>query len=440
MKTSRGFTRALGAPLLALSVFAVAPRAPLFAADDVTGDWEIRMERNGRESFGSLSIAKKPDGALTGKWGATELSDVKFDGSKLTFVRTVKFGDQEFKTTYEGTLKDGSIAGTLSSERGSFPANAARKKPRSPVAGRWSFQYKIADRDITATLALSETAGGALEAKWTSNAGEHVVSDVKFQGGKLTFSRKSKVEGNEFETTYDGKLDGNKLVGTFKADFGDFPADGERVGASLIGQWELTTTTDRGTRTNTLTVFNDLTGRYEFFGSEIPFKDLKLEGNDVAFTVETAFGDQPTQMEFKGKIDGKTLKGQVTSPRGTREVTGKKLESAAPAPSPAAAVAGTWEITRQGQNGPRKVKLTIKEDLTGTYTYGDNNTTVGVTDLRLMDGELSFKVTVKYGENDVPMEFKGKVDGSTLKGQFTSSRGTREATGKKLEKSDSVTL
>jgi hypothetical protein len=37
------------------------------------------------------------------------------------------------------------------------------------------------------------------------------------------------------------------------------------------------------------------------------------------------FGDETFQMDFKGKLDGAALKGQITSPRGTRDVTGKKL-------------------------------------------------------------------------------------------------------------------
>ena len=398
----------------------------LSAQSDVTGEWEIKMDRNGRESFATVMITKKADGALTGKWGSTELSDVKLDGQKLTFVRTMKFGDQEFKLNYEGTLKDGSITGTLTSERGNFSANASRKKAKSPVLGQWSFSYKIGDRDINATLAVSEGASG-LEGAWKSNIGEHVVSNLKFQDGKLSFARKSKIEGNEFESTYDGVLQGNKLLGTIKSSvLGEIPVTGQRVGAELIGKWDFTTTSDRGPRQSLFTVFNDLTARYELFGGEIPVKELKLEGGQVSFSVDAAFGDQPFKIDFKAKLDGKTLKGEVTSPRGTREVSGKKVD-------PASAVAGVWEIIREGQNGPRTVKLTIKEDMTGTYSYGENTAnTANVTDLRVDGDQLSFKVTVKYNDLEVPMEFKGKVDGATLKGQFTSARGTREATGKKI--------
>jgi hypothetical protein len=45
---------------------------------------------------------------------------------------------------------------------------------------------------------------------------------------------------------------------------------------------------------------------------------------------------------------------------------------------------------------------------------------------------VSFKVTVKFGDREVPMEFKGKVEGTALKGAFTTQRGTREVTGKKV--------
>ncbi len=318
--------------LVALSFFALTAFRPL-AADDVTGEWEVKMERNGRESFATLTITKKPDGSLSGKWGSAEVSDVKLDGQKLTFSRTMRFGDQETKLSFEGTLKDGGISGTLTSERGSTSANASRLKARNPVLGRWDLKYKVGDRDIEAVLALSEGAGGALDAKWTNNVGEHVVSNVKLDGQKLSLSRKSKFGEREIETTFEGTIDGHKLTGTIKSSLGEISVEGSRTGASLIGKWELTTTSDRGTRTSALTVFEDLTGRYELFGSEIPFKDLKLEAGQVSFSVPAGFGDQQFTLEFKGKIDGSSLKGEVTSPRGTRQVDGKKIEQA---PSPPA--------------------------------------------------------------------------------------------------------
>jgi hypothetical protein len=109
----------------------------LVAAQDITGEWEMTMDFGGRQSFATLSISKQADGTLAGKWGSNDLSNVKFQDGKLTFVRTIRFGDQEFTMNYNGTLKDGKLTGLLSSDRGEFAANGARKKPICPALGQW---------------------------------------------------------------------------------------------------------------------------------------------------------------------------------------------------------------------------------------------------------------------------------------------------------------
>ena len=285
--------------------------------------------------FSTLTIAKGAAGALTGKWGSTDLSNVKFEGDKLTFVRTMKFGDQEFTMNFAGTLKDGKLAGMVSSDRGEYAANGIRRKPESPAVGQWDLSYRIGDRDVTAKLIVSQKTDGALDAKWTSQMGESTISNVKFQDGKLSLTRKAKFNDNEFEMTFEGTVQGDKLTGVSKSDQFEVAVTGQRFGSALIGKWELTTTTDQGTRTSALIVRGDLSGRYESFGGEIPVKDLKLEGNQVSFKVMMGFGDQAQEREFKGTLDGKTLKGQMASQNGTREITGKKIE---PAPAPAADV------------------------------------------------------------------------------------------------------
>lgn len=417
--------KGMGKYLVVAWVLALAAGTPqMFAAEEITGDWEITMDFGGRESFAALSIAKKADGTLTGKWGSSELSDVKFEGQKLTFVRVVRFGDQEFKMNYAGTLKDGKITGTMSSDRGEFAANGARTKPKPPVLGQWDLSYRIAERDVTARLSISQKPDGTLEANWTSGFGESVVSNVKLQDGKLSFSRKTKFNDNSFESTFEGTVKGDKLTGTSKSERGEIAVNGQRVGSALIGKWELTSTSERGTRTGMLTVYGDMTARYEMFGGEIPVNGLKLEGDQVTFYIEFGSADQPFKMEFKGKLDGKNLKGQMVSERGTSEVTGKKAGAAS-------ALVGTWELTTVSSQGTTRTNtLKIKEDMTGTYTGRGNE--MPITDLKVEADQVTFKVTMKFNEQEFPMEFKGKLDGESLKGEFTSSRGTREVTGKKV--------
>jgi len=420
----------LGKALVLMFLLACAgPVAVLGAAEDITGPWEMTMDFGGRPSFATLTVSKNAEGAFAGKWGSDNLSNVKFDGQKLTFTRTVKFGDNEFTMSYAGTLKDGKITGEFSTDNGPFGANGARKKPIAPAVGQWDMQYKIGDRDMTGRLALSQKADGSLEGKWTSERGESTISNVKFQEAKLTFDRTSSFNGNEFKSSFEGTIQGDKLAGTFKSERGEIPATGQRFGAALLGDWELTVTSDMGTRTSLLMIYPDLTGRFEFFGGEIPIKDLKFEGDQLTFGIELGFGDQTFTMSFKGKVDGKTLKGQMVSDRGTSEVAGKKIEAAKPQVS---SIVGTWEFTREGQDGTKRVTtLTIKPDMTGAYKMRD--TEFPVTGLTVTGDQVSFKVTMKYNDTEVPMTFKGKVAGAELKGEFISERGTREAVGKKVQ-------
>jgi hypothetical protein len=421
---SRILHKTIGRTFVPVCLMLLVQTSLVWAAEDITGQWEMTMNFGGRDSYAMLTISKNADGSLSGKWGSDELSDVKFQDGKLTFVRTIQFGDQEFSMDYAGTLKDGKITGVMSSDRGEFDVNGVRFKPKSPALGTWDVSFNIGDRDITGQLAVSEKPDGTLDGKWISERGNTVISNVKFMDGKLTFNRKSTFGDNTYESDFEGTISGNNLTGVFKSQRGEMPAKGSRVGAPLIGKWDLTTVSDFGTRQGMMRINGDMTGRYEFFGGEIPMKDLKLEGNQVTFALEMGFGDQTFTLDFKGTLDGKNLKGQMTSDRGTSEITGKKAEEAS-------AVVGIWEFTRETDRGTRTSTLKIKPDMTGTYTMRDNE--VEVKDLKVDGNNVSFKIELSFNDRQFTMEFKGMVEGKTLKGEFITQRGAREAIGKKID-------
>jgi len=87
----------------------------------------------------------------------------------------------------------------------------------------------------------------------------------------------------------------------------------------------MTTVSPQGTRTRTLTINEDLTGTYQGRDEEIPITDLKVEGEQVSFNIQRQYREREFTMEFKGTLDGTTLKGQWITPRDSREVTGKKV-------------------------------------------------------------------------------------------------------------------
>jgi len=313
-----------GKSILIICLMLLVQTSLVLAAEEIKGEWDITMEFEGQKRFATLTISKKEDGTLAGKWGSDELSNVKYEDGKLTFVRTVGPSDRQSTMSYEGTLKDGKLMLTVSSDWGEFSAVGARPKPKLPVLGQWDINFNVGERDVNAKLTITQKQDGTFEGKWDEE-GEHVISDLKFQDGKLTLTRNSKVNDFEFENTYEGTVQGDKLIGMLKGEMGEWQANGQRVGAALVGVWELTTTSDWGTRTGMMKIYGDLTGRYETFGGEVPMKNIKLEGDQLTFILEMSFRGETFQMDFKGKLDDKTLKGQLASDRGTSEIVGKKV-------------------------------------------------------------------------------------------------------------------
>ena len=316
------------AAFLVLLLSLLAAESQVLGAAKIAGDWEVTMDFRGRQFFAKLSLSESPDGTLVGTWGGSELSDVKFEDRTLTFVRVRKRGDREFKTTYKGTLTDGKLIGTLTSERGSFPANGARMKAKPAILGQWDIKMTFRERQVSSRLSVSQKPDGTLAGMWKSRRGESPLSDVQFANNKLTFARKRTYQGQERVSTYEGTVEGNTLVGKFTSSRGSRPANGQRVGVELIGAWKLTTTSERGTRTRTLTVYPDLTGRYQLRDAEVAVKDLKLEADQVTFEIQFGSAEQPFLVQFKGTLAEGTLKGQITSPRGNSEAIGKKIETA----------------------------------------------------------------------------------------------------------------
>ena len=324
-RSNKGYFRA--ALLVALS-FGV-PQT-LAAAEEIVGIWNLTTNAVGWQAFGTLSITRNADGTLTGKWGSMDLSNVKFNGQRLTFTRPAWNGGMDFS----GTLKDGMLM--LADERGG-KATGVRRMSKSPVLGQWDLKVNVGGLDLPVRLVVSQKANGTPEATWATDFAETVVTGVNIAGDKLTLSQETTFENGAFASTFDGTVQGHTLTGTIKSQLGNTPVTGRRIGIALIGEWELTLSAPQGQRTDVLTIDTDLSGRYErggTLGGEVPIKDLKLQGDQASFKTEVSLGDRIDVTEYKLKLDGKILKGQLASARGTVELTGRKID---PLPSGALA-------------------------------------------------------------------------------------------------------
>ena len=312
--------------LMFATLFVVAGlAAPGLADDDITGEWELTLDFGGQDLFATLAISQDDDGVYAGSWGTTELSDVSFDGETLTFDRPASFGGNEFVLSFSAALEDGQLEGQVGNEQMELPVNGVRQAPAMPVIGHWDISFSIQDREMTARLSVTNGDEGELDAEWIAEFGEHTVTGVSFEEGQLTVDRTVKFQDQEIAVTYLAEIEGDTMTGKLESPLGEVEANGTRFGAELIGTWALTATTDEGSRERMLKVYPDLTGRYDFFLAEIPV-EVTLEDGDVSFHGEVAFGDRAMATDFTGTVGDDGLMGELVTPRGTSEVSGKRVE------------------------------------------------------------------------------------------------------------------
>src|SRR5688572_11301524 len=114
--------------ILSLALFSFAA-----AAADVTGTWKATYDiPNGGKA--ERTFVFKTDGSkVTGETlseftGKSEITDGKLDGDTLTFTITARFGDQEAKLKYTGTVSGDEIKFHVESVNGEFSLDYTAKK------------------------------------------------------------------------------------------------------------------------------------------------------------------------------------------------------------------------------------------------------------------------------------------------------------------------
>ncbi|MFC1653050.1 SAM-dependent methyltransferase [Planctomycetota bacterium] len=291
----------------------------------VTGDWQIKTERDGQPRPTVLSLSQDGNGQLAGKWisvwGASDVENLSFTDDTLRFKRTSRFRNQETISTFVGQIKKGTISGVMTRDNEESPITGTRLRPAKRPAGTWEMQVKVGEQTYPATLLISDEKQAGLTATWQSQWGEHEITDVTFKNPDLTFKRKSKVQDRQWESVFTGQIKSHDLTGTFKSEGDTMEARGTRTGAALVGRWQLTLPSDAGGRTQILRVYPDLSGLY----GPISIDKIDLDGDSVTFKAATTMGDRNVEYNFTGQLNAKTLTGELTSARGSQSIKGQKI-------------------------------------------------------------------------------------------------------------------
>ena len=290
------------------------------------GDWQVMVNYDGRQFGSILSFSRDREGNQTGSWisfmGLSELQDVKYEEGQLSFSRVSRGRDGESRTSsFKGTIKDGILSGTLSSDRGENTLEGKRSPRVSRAVGSWAMKYKFGEREITSTFVVKADKEGNLTAQWQGRRSKSEITDLQYERGNLTFKRKSTYQDRQFESTFEGTIRGDTLSGVIKSQRGETTVEGTRIGAAVIGTWNLELTSERGTRKQRLRVNSDMSGLY----GATPVKKVNLEDDKVSFKIVLEFGERKFEMNFEGKLEDSKLTGELTSERGSQKIKGTKV-------------------------------------------------------------------------------------------------------------------
>ena len=313
--------------LIALALFTITsfPSTTFAQGRGIYGDWNIETQF-GEMTFQSiLSFSRDQDGNLTGNsinfFGLNPLKDISLEDGQLQYTLTRMGRDGAITSKFKGNIADGKISGTMSSDQGDTKITGKRAPRVSRAVGSWAMTIKAGEREYTGTLDLTSNDSGDLTGTWTSRRGTAKVSDVTYSRGELSFKRIVETQDNKWEMSFTGNIRGNELTGVSKSERGEAEVTGERKNGAAIGTWTLTSDFNGRSYDQRLRINGDMTGLY----GSLPIEDAKLENNQLAFKATSSFGNREFTWNYKGNIDGNSMKGEITTGQGTREVTGKKV-------------------------------------------------------------------------------------------------------------------
>ena len=91
---------------------------------------------------------------------------------------------------------------------------------------------------------------------------------------------------------------------------------------------------------------------------------------------------------------------------------------------------GTWKCEYTIGDMKRTAEFTVKKDgdkFAGTMSWPDQKDAT-LKDVKLKDGELTFAVVRKFMDNEIPLDFKLKIDGDAFKGKAEAEfNGNKQA-------------
>jgi hypothetical protein len=217
----------LGLSVLAL-IAAVVQAAP---QQNVVGSWDLTVESPQGKRDSVLIIKKEGDklsGVLKGARGERPLDSITLNGSDITFTMNVQAQGQDLTITYKGKVEKDSMKGDA--DFGGFaqgtwsavphkegaaatpgPAPSGGSTGAANITGVWDFTVETAQGSGSPVFTFKQD-GETLTGTYKGQFGEAPLTGT-VKGRDVKFAIKVNAQGQEFNVTYTGTVDGNSMKG-----------------------------------------------------------------------------------------------------------------------------------------------------------------------------------------------------------------------------------
>ena len=290
--------------------------------------------------------------------------------------------------------------------------------------GDWLVKVDYDGRQFESILSFSRDREGNQTGNWISFMGLSELKDIKYEEGKISFSRESRTRDGETRTSnFKGTIEDGKISGTWSSSRGDYKLEGKRAPRMprAVGSWALTLKMGEREFTSTLVVKVDKEGnpigQWQSRRGESKVTDMQYERGKLTFKRTSTYQDRKRESTFEGTVRGDTLSGVMKSERGEITVEGKLI---------GASLIGTWNLEVTSDRGSRKQRLRVNPDMSGLYGA------ITIKKVELEGEKVSFKIVLEFGEQKFEMNFAGKIEDSKLTGEMTTDRGSQKITGTKV--------
>jgi len=397
---------------------AIAPMEKEMDKTDVAGTWNLNVDLQGDSGTIVLTFqqkGKKLTGTYQGSLGEVDVTGT-ITGDQIEFTF-----EAEIVVVYKGTVDGDKMKGTCDYGgyvSGTFAGKREAKMDKTDVTGTWILYAEGGGNSGTPTFTFQQK-GEKLTGTYQGSLGEVDVTGT-IAGDQIEFTFEA-----EIVVVYKGTVDGDKMKGT--CDYGGYVSGtfaGKReVQTDVTGTWILYAEGDGNSGTPTFTFQQkgeNLTGTYQGILGEADVTGT-ITGDQIEFTFEAEI-----VVVYKGTVDGDEMKGTCDySEYGSGTFTGKREIQ-----MDKTDVTGTWILYAEGGGNSGTIVFTFQqkgEKLTGTYQ--------GILGEADVTGTIAGDQVEFTFEAEIVVFYKGTVDGNEMKGTCDYSEyGSGTFTGKREAK------